>query len=388
MTRSICVFTGTRAEYGLLRPVLKKLPSAGFDVRLLVSGTHLSKAFGMTANDIVADGLRIDEAVDVPLESNSPTGICAAMGAGLARFGEALGRLKSDALMILGDRYEAFAAAAAATVHGLPIIHLHGGEVTEGAIDDSFRHSITKMAHLHFASTEAYRQRIIQLGEDPAYVHNVGALGVENALELPLADPTSVESDLGLGPGQRYFLATFHPATRDEMPAEEQIMPLLEALNEFPDHVTVFTGANADAGGASINALLQARCLRQPDRLRFFISLGSVRYLSAARFADLVIGNSSSGIIEVPSLGVPSIDIGTRQAGRVRSDSVITCVLERDSIVRAIRTGLSDDFRSASRSAQNPYAGRDTASTIVRTLETTPFAQLVQKRFFDQKLTS
>lgn len=386
--RSLCAFTGTRAEYGLLRPVLKALPHAEFDVPLLVSGTHLAQSFGLTVRDILNDGLSIKEQIEIPLEARTPSDVCASMGIAISRYGEALARLSPDCLMVLGDRYEAFAAAAAGTVHNIPIIHIHGGEVTEGAIDDSFRHAITKMSHVHFASTEVYRNRIIQLGEDPSRVHNVGALGVANALALPLFGREEVEQRLHLAAGQPYFLVTFHPETRSRASVDQQLRELIGALEDFPDHVLIFTGANADAGGASINQFLSGYAEQRPNRARFFVSLGSLAYLSSAKHARIVIGNSSSAIIEVPSFGVPTVDVGTRQAGRVRSRSVISCEPVRPGIARAINLALSDGFRAVAATAANPYHRDNTVREIVTTLRSIEFGELRGKRFFDHPVAS
>jgi UDP-hydrolysing UDP-N-acetyl-D-glucosamine 2-epimerase len=384
MARSICIFTGTRAEYNLLRPLLEALKQAKVDPRLLVSGTHLSSEYGMTAKDILTDGFVIDERVEIPTSTSSVLDISAAVGAAVRLYGEAFERLQVDCVIILGDRHEAFAAATAAAIHGVAIAHLHGGELTEGAIDDSFRHAITKMAHLHFTSTEEYRRRVIQLGENPLHVFNVGALGVSNALRLPLLDRSAVEANLGLDTGQRYLLSTFHPVTRESRSAESQLYEVLKALAEFPDFVTVFTGANADFGGRTINSRLQSLAKDEPGNFKFFMSLGGLGYLSVARFAEVVIGNSSSGIIEVPSLRVPSIDIGIRQKGRVRSPSVITCDLATGAIIAAIEKALSDDFRSLAATNCNPYEGKNTVESIAEVLLQADFKSLLVKGFFDQ----
>ncbi|KAG0163933.1 hypothetical protein DFQ30_010761, partial [Apophysomyces sp. BC1015] len=292
-------------------------------------------------------------------------------------------RLAPDVLVILGDRYEAIAAAVAATVCKVPIAHIHGGELTLGAMDDAFRHSITKMSHLHFTSTQAYRQRVIQLGEQPARVHNVGALGVENIRTLTLLDRGEVEKRLDLPPGQRYLLVTLHPATLEAQPPDAQLQALLDALDAFADYVCVFTGANADPGGAGLNRLLAQHTRSQSARFRFSMSLGVTLYLSAARSADAVIGNSSSGIIEVPSLGVPSVDIGSRQQGRVRSESVIHAAVDTPAIKAAIDQALTPTFWTRAQAAPNPYEQPGTTRRIVETLTTWDYGGALQKPFHD-----
>jgi UDP-hydrolysing UDP-N-acetyl-D-glucosamine 2-epimerase len=382
--KTICFFTGTRAEYGLLRPLMKAVAAAP-DARLctLVTGMHLAESCGATWREIEADGLPIDERVEVLLDGATDTGVCTAMGLGIMRYGEALKRLGPDLLVVLGDRFEALAAATAANVCKVPIAHIHGGELTLGAMDDAFRHAITKLSHLHFTSTEAYRQRVIQLGEEPSRVFNVGALGVENGKTLPLVARQDVEQRLGLPPEQPYFLITFHPATLDMQPPGEQLKALLEALDAFPNFLCVFTGANADPGGGELNRLLAAAAQAQPGRFRFSISLGATLYLSAARAAAAVLGNSSSGIIEVPSLGVPTVDIGNRQRGRIRSNSVIHCPPQTAAIEAAIATAISDDFQALARTAPNPYDRAGTTASIIGVLLACDAETLLNKGFHD-----
>ncbi|CAE6923075.1 GDP/UDP-N,N'-diacetylbacillosamine 2-epimerase (hydrolyzing) [Paraburkholderia nemoris] len=384
MSRTICFFTGTRAEYGLLRPLMKAVGSTpGAVLKTLVTGTHLAESSGTTWREIAADGLPINERVEMLLDSGTDESICTSIGLGVMRYGEALKRLAPDMLVILGDRFEAIAAAVAATVCKIPIVHIHGGELTLGAMDDAFRHAITKMSHLHFTSTEAYRQRVIQLGEDPARVHNVGALGVENIRTLPLLNRTEVERRLDIVAGQPYFLVTFHPATLDRQAPEMQLKALLEALEAFPDRLIVFTGANADPGGAGLNRLLAEHSQMHAGRFRFSMSLGATLYLSAARAADAVVGNSSSGIIEVPSLGIPTIDIGSRQQGRIRSESVLTCTTDTEAIKEAISEALMPEFRARAAVAVNPYERAGTTEQIVQTLMTWDDKTALHKPFHD-----
>jgi UDP-hydrolysing UDP-N-acetyl-D-glucosamine 2-epimerase len=382
--RKICVFTGTRAEYGLLRPLIAALKnSSEMDVQLLVSGTHLSAAFGSTWLDIVKDGLAIDEKVEMLLDSATPEGVCTSIGLGVMRYGDALRRLAPACVVVLGDRFEALAMAVAASVVGVPVVHLHGGELTLGAQDDAFRHAITKLSWLHFTSTEVYRRRVIQLGESPDRVFNVGALGVENIRTLPLLSQADVERKLDLLAGQPYLLVTFHPATLDRQAPEVQLSFLLQALARFPDHALVFTGANADTGGEGINRVLADHARRAPSRFRFFMSLGAQLYLSAARWAGAVVGNSSSAIIEVPSLGVPSVDIGCRQAGRIRAASVLHSAVETNAIVEALGTAMAPAFRKLSGRFANPYEKPGTTQAIVDTLLKWNEPRSEYKSFYD-----
>jgi UDP-hydrolysing UDP-N-acetyl-D-glucosamine 2-epimerase len=383
--RKICVFTGTRAEYGLLRPLISALIATPLiATSLLVTGAHLSEAHGNTMDEISLDGLAAIEKVAILHGDDSDLGVAGAMGRGLALFAAALARLKPDLLVVLGDRYEALAVACAATVCKVPIAHLHGGELSLGAMDDVFRHAITKLSHLHFCSTEAYRNRVIRMGEHPERVFNVGALGVENALNAPLLARTEVEARLGLRPGQEFAMMTFHPESLDTAGnSDEQITALLGALGRLDRLVTIATGANADAGGERLNARLAKEASIHPDRLRFRTSLGSTLYLSALKYCSLVIGNSSSGVIEAPSFGVPVIDIGSRQAGRLKASSIIAATADKTSVERALQTAMSEDFRKLARSVVNPYERPGTTNAIVRVISDWSLGKLLAKGFYD-----
>lgn len=380
----VCVFTGTRAEYGLLRPVIRLLSNTdAFDMRLVVSGTHLACSYGNTVSEIVADGYRDFEQVEILMDNISDSSVCTSMGLGVMRYGEVLSRLRPDIVLLLGDRYEALAFACAATVCRVPIAHIHGGELTLGAMDDIFRHAITKMSHLHFAATERYRQRIIQMGEHEERVFNVGALGVENTLFSGVSSRFDVAARLGIGDRQPYFLVTYHPVTLDSEPPAERLEKLLALLDQFREHVTVITGANADQGGAELNRLLEKRASEHPGRLKFFLSLGASLYHSAARYADVVIGNSSSGIIEVPSLGVPVVNIGDRQLGRDHSEGVLCCDEEPENIGKAIKTAFTEKFREIARTAPNPYYLPGTAGRILECLQAYCGRKYLKKGFYD-----
>lgn len=379
--RHVCIFTGTRAEYGLLRPVLYALRERCV-LQLVASGTHVSRAHGYTLDEITTDGFTPDACVDLRLGKGATGDVCASMGHALAGIGATLERLAPDVLVVLGDRYEALAAAIAAQILGVPVAHIHGGERTEGAMDEAFRHAITKMAHLHFTACAVYRQRVIQLGENPERVWNVGALGVENVLSLPPLSEAAIRQHLRLALDQPYLLCTFHPVTLEAESGMAQLDALLEALDDLPQHAVIFTGANADPQGQRINARLADKAAQQEGRFRFFHSLGVERYISAARYAACVAGNSSSGVIEVPSLGTPVLDVGERQRGRERSSAVLWCPPDRDSILRALRLALTPEHARLAASAANPYYQPDTAATIVQHLLTEPLGGIRKKAFY------
>lgn len=383
--RRICVFTGTRAEYGLLKPLINRLwTSASAEVSLLVTGAHLSARHGATLSEIDTAGLAAVELAPLLDGDDSDHGVAKAMSRGLAAYAAALGRLQPDLFVILGDRYEALAAAAAATVCKCPIAHLHGGELSLGAMDDVFRHAITKMSHLHFASTEAYRARIIAMGEHPDRVFNFGALGVENAMRITLLDRSEVEARLKLRPGQRFAVVTYHPETLDSAgDPKSAVQDLLRALLAVDDLALVVTGANADAGGKIINAAIIAEAQRMPSRIIFRQSLGSLLYLSALKFCSLVAGNSSSGVIEAPSFGVPVIDIGLRQSGRIKPENIIPAEPSAASLGAAVASATNPAFSEASKTIKNPYFKPGTADNIAGVLLDRALDGLLSKGFFD-----
>ncbi|QJB56575.1 UDP-N-acetylglucosamine 2-epimerase [Pseudodesulfovibrio sp. zrk46] len=378
--KKICVFTGTRAEYGLLRGVLEKLRDASeVELAILASGSHLSPEFGNTFTEIENDGFVIDEKVEMLLSSDSEVGMVKSMGLGLIGYGDAFARLKPDMLVVLGDRFEAFSVCAAALAMRLPVAHIHGGEVTEGAIDEGIRHSITKMSQLHFCTTEEHRRRIIQLGEDPVTVFNVGSPGVENIKKVPLMSKSELAESIGFDLSEPYLVATYHPVTLSSATLPE-FNNFLSVMAETGCRL-VFTKANADAEGRFINERIDEFAAENPE-LRFSTeSLGLVRYLSAMKYSAGVVGNSSSGIIEAPSLGVPTVNIGDRQKGRVRAESVIDCGTDADSIRAALERALSPEFSSFAKQIKNPYEGDAPSSTIVEQL--LRFNGGVMKRFYD-----
>ncbi len=382
--RTICIFTGTRAEYGLLKPVMKEV-SARTDLHLqiMASGTHLSPEFGMTIREIENDGLKVDEKVEVLLSSDTPIGICKSMGLGLIGYSEALARLAPDILLILGDRFEAFTVAGAAMVSRIPVAHLHGGEATQGLIDEPMRHSITKMSHLHFTSCEEYRQRVIQLGEHPDRVFNVGALGVENFRQTPLMSRDELAEFLGRDVPQRLFMVTFHPVTLEDATAGQQMEALCRALDHFPEFGVLFTYANSDTDGRIINRIIEDYVADNPERSFAFPSLGLKRYASFMRLAEAVIGNSSSGLIETPVFKIPTVNIGDRQKGRVRAASVIDCAAEDESIISAITHAIGPDFKASMEGMVHPLAQDDTSTRIVDILAQADLLDILKKTFYD-----
>lgn len=367
--KKICFFTGTRAEYGLLNPLMLKVKkNKEFQLQIIASGMHLSPEFGLTFNEIIKDGFKIDEKVEMLLSSDTPCGLSKSVGLGLMSIAEAYQRLKPDLVVILGDRFESFSAAAAALICRVPIAHLHGGEATFGVIDEAIRHSITKMSLLHFTATKEYRKRVIQLGETPGRVFNVGSLGVDNIKNLRLMQRQDLENELKFKFGEKMMLVTFHPVTLENNTAAEQFTELLKALNEFRDYKIIFTKPNADTGGRIIMKLIDNYVERNSGRAAAFISLGKIKYLSAVKYADVVLGNSSSGIIEAPSFHKPTVNIGDRQKGRVKAKSIIDCKPAKKSIVFALRKAFSPEFLSICKDVKNPYYRPHTADTIYNIL--------------------
>lgn len=379
---SIAVLTATRAEYGLLKPVIQALNSKNIEVRLLVTGMHLSSAFGRTVSEINNDGFIPDVEIPILLDSDSPVGISKTMALALSGFADYFSRRRPDALLVLGDRYETLAVCCAALNEQIPIFHMYGGETTEGAIDEAVRHSITKMAYLHFTSTEAYRRRVIQLGEDPNRVFNVGAIGIENALNLPLLTHEELEESLGAKIPIPYAVMTYHPVTL-EKDSLTKLHELLYAIERHPKIVFLATKANADAGGRAINDCLEDFA-EYHQNLLIFDSLGSLRYLSALSRAVFVIGNSSSGLLEAPAFLTPTINIGNRQRGRVAPISVIHCNEDADSIDQAIVKAMSEEFRSQLIDMDNPYGSGGTSQKIAVCIDSALSKPIdLRKRFFD-----
>lgn len=385
MKKTICVVTGTRAEYGLLRPLIVRMKNdADIILRIVVTGMHLSKDFGFTYKEIENDGFTIDEKIDI-LESNDDNeAMSHAIGKGIVCFTDYFAKSKPDMVVILGDRFEIFAVATAAAISHVPIAHLYGGETTEGAVDEFFRHSITKMSYLHFTSTERYRQRVINMGESPDRVFNVGALGVENILHMPLLSKDDLSKDIGFDLSKPYALVTFHPVTLENNTAFEQFSELLDAIYEVSELNYIFTKANADPNGRLINKMIDSYC-KNKDNVVSYTSLGVLRYLSAMKYCSMVIGNSSSGIEETPAFHIPTINIGDRQKGRICSESVISCNPNKQEIIKSIRIGLSNKFNQEIKNMINPFGDGNVSIKVFDTIKEFLINDRIniKKSFFD-----
>lgn len=386
--KTVCVITGTRAEYGLLKYVMRGIQDApALRLQIAATGMHLSPEFGLTVREIEQDGFHVDSRVEMLLSSDSPVGIAKSMALGVSGFADALMTLRPDVILLLGDRFEILAAAAAAAFHGIPVAHCHGGEASEGAIDEAIRHSITKLSHLHFVSNEAFRRRVIQLGERPERVFVSGALGVEAIRNLPLYDVEEIEQRLGLRVSEDCLLVTFHPVTLDVASADRQFRELLAAFDRVPRLNLIFTKANADTDGRVINRLIDEYVERNRERSVSSVSLGQTLYLSCMKHVAAVVGNSSSGLLEAPSFRVPSINIGDRQKGRLCAASVINCPPESEAIIRALRLASSKPFRETLKTVVNPYGNGNASEVIVPTLSSFPVEQLAAKDFYDLAFT-
>lgn len=383
MTRKIAVFTGSRAEYGLLYWLMKDIEASDhLTLQVIVSGMHLSPEFGQTWKDIEADGFSIDAKVEMLLSSDSPVGVVKSIGLGTIGFADALDRLRPDILVVLGDRFEALAIVQAALIMRIPVAHIHGGEITEGAYDDAIRHAITKMAGLHFTAAEPYRRRVIQLGEAPETVFNVGAVGLDHLFRGEAMSLDELSAGLKFSVKEPYFLVTYHPVTAaaGEDP-EATVLAMLSAIDSFPQHQVILTYPNSDNGGRAIIPILESYAYRNSGRVLAIPSLGFRRYISALKHASAMIGNSSSGIIEAPSFGVPTVNIGSRQLGRLAAGSVLHCSPGEESIRQAIGCALSPGFSDRCRGVANPYGRGDAAVQIARVLER--FCGSTSKRFHD-----
>lgn len=386
MPKKIAVVTGTRAEYGLLWGVLQEIEAhPDLQLQLIVSAAHLSAKQGMTINQIKEDGFAI--AAEVALledsDGDDDLAVARAVSRGVAGFAQAYACLQPDVVLVLGDRYEILAAAQAALLLHIPLAHIHGGEVTEGAMDEAIRHAISKMATLHFAAAEPYRQRLIHMGELPERVFNVGAPGLDVIHRLKLMNRETLQQALEMTWASPLFLVTYHPVTWGNNSGTESVEALFAALEKFNGATVIWTGANADAEGDRINAAVADWAAHTPLKVKYVTSLGSLRYLSLMAVCDAVVGNSSSGIIEAPALGVATVNIGPRQQGRLRAPSIIDCAEDADSISKALETALSVEHRALSQTRPSVYGQGDTARAIVRILAQTDFAALHNKPFFD-----
>jgi UDP-hydrolysing UDP-N-acetyl-D-glucosamine 2-epimerase len=386
MSRKICVVSGTRADYGLLRWVMEGVRAdPGLRLQVVATGMHLSPEFGLTYREIEKDGFEIDAKIEMLVSSDTAAGLAKSVGLGLIGFAEAYGRLDPDFVVVLGDRFEIFAAAQAAFYAGISIAHISGGEVTTGALDDAIRHSITKLSRYHFVAAEAYRRRVVQLGEPPECVLNVGDPGLDNIRRLPLLPRAELAQAVGLDPARRFLLVTFHPATTGDSDPAREMQALLEALDAFPEHAVLLTKSNADTGGRAINALVDAYAARHPGRVLAQTSLGQLKYLSAMKHCEAVIGNSSSGIVEAPAMKVPTVNVGSRQQGRLRASSILECLPERDAITGAIRRALSPEFKRIAAQTVSPYGDCNASAQIVDHLRRLDAGRRHAKPFHDLK---
>lgn len=385
--RKICIATGTRAEYGLLRRLIGLVnDSSEFELQLVATGTHLSKTFGETFKEIEADGFQISRKIDLELVADTPVAVARSTALGLRGFADAFESLKPDLLLVLGDRFEILSAVIAAMFARIPIAHLHGGELTEGLIDEAIRHSITKFSHLHFVASEEYRSRVIQLGEDPQTVFCVGGLGVDAIKHLKLLSKEELERSLDIKFNVRNMLVTFHPVTLENRTSASQMRELLDALSDLQNTTLIFTMPNADPDSRAIFKLIEDFVSKNRNAYAF-TSLGQLRYLSCIDHVDLVIGNSSSGLAEVPTFKKATINIGDRQTGRLKAQSVIDCGPSSSEIKKALATAYSDEFRNLLTHVQSPYGDGGAAERIITTLASKDFTSLLKKKFYDLETT-
>lgn len=384
--KKVCVITGTRAEYGLLYWTLKALEKEPkIDLQICVTGMHLSPEFGLTYQQIEADGFTIDYKVETLLSSDTGIAIAKSIGLGTIGFADAFQQLQPDIILLLGDRYEILAAATAAMTLRIPIAHCHGGEATEGLIDESIRHSITKMSHLHFTASDSFRKRVIQLGEQPDNVFNLGALGIENINRIKFLSKNEIEQNLNFSFLLKNYLVTFHPETLEKESTEVRFGEVLHALQELIDKQTlfIFTMPNADNDGRVIIKMINEFVSNHPRNSVVFTSMGQINYLSTLKYIDAVIGNSSSGLIEVPSFHIPTINIGDRQRGRIMAESVINCSVDKNQIKFAIQRANEKKFKQKAYKLNNPYGTKNISDKIVDILKNATLSELLKKKFYN-----
>ena len=381
--RKICVVTGTRAEYGLLYWLMKEIDAdTALDLQIIATGMHLFEEFGNTYQQIEKDGFSIDKKVDISLLSDSKLAISKSMGIGITECSKAFADLRPDLLVVLGDRFEIFSAVSAAMIAKIPVAHLHGGEATEGAFDEYIRHSITKMSHLHFAATDEYRNRIIQLGECPSRVFNVGGLGIDNINKLQLLSKSDFVNIINFELGQKNILVTFHPVTLENSTSGTQFQALLDSISELKNTKIIFTKANSDTDGRIINSMIDNYVAKHNNTIAF-ASMGQLNYLSALQFMDAVVGNSSSGLLEAPSFNIATIDIGDRQKGRIKADSVISCLPTQESIRSAFDKSYSEDFQNIVDNTKNLYGDGGSSKMVVKVIKNFDLNGILKKTFYD-----
>lgn len=384
MNRKICVVTGTRAEFGLLRWLMTEIAQhPKLELQVAATGMHLSPEFGSTYQEIEAAGFVIDAKVEMLLSADSNTSVTKSMGLGMIGFADAYERLQPDVVVVLGDRFEIFAATSAALIAGIPVAHLHGGETTEGAFDEAIRHSITKMSHLHFVAAEEYRNRVIQLGEQPARVFNVGGMGIDAIKRIELLDRAALEESMDFQLGDKNLLITFHPVTLEgQGSSTKQMQALLDALAEMKDTHLIFTMPNADTGGRELSRMVR-EFVEGRESASMYSSLGQLRYFSCLAQVDGVVGNSSSGLLEAPAFHIGTVNIGDRQKGRLKAQSVIDCDPSKEAILQAIAKLYSRDFLSSLQAVSNPYGNGGASKAIVKILADHPLDGLLKKSFYN-----
>ncbi len=381
--KKICVVTGSRADYGLLYWLMKDIiHDKDLELQIVVTGMHLSPEYGNTYREIEKDGFKINQKVDIQLSSDSQTSVSKSMGIGMIGFSEAFNELQPNLIIVLGDRFEIFSAVSVAMISKIPIAHLHGGEKTEGAFDEAIRHSITKMSHLHFTSIEEYRNRVIQLGENPETVFNVGGLGIDNINKLKLLSKTNFEKNINFRLGIKNILVTFHPVTLEKGTSKIQFQELLKSISELKNTKIIFTKTNSDPDGGIINKMIDEYSSKNNNAIAFK-SMGQLNYLSALQFVDGVVGNSSSGLLEAPSFNIGTINIGDRQKGRIKAESVINCLPNKDSIDSALIKLYSDDFKKIINISKNPYGDGGASQRIIKIIKKTDLNNILKKTFFD-----
>jgi len=383
MMKKISIVTGSRAEYGLLYWLMKAIQNdPELELQTVVTGMHLSSKYGNTYQQIIDDGFTINKKIDIKISSDNSLGVCKSIGIGIEAFSEVFVDLEPDICIILGDRYEILSVAIAALVSNIPVAHIHGGELTEGAFDDAIRHSITKMSHLHFVATDSYLKRVIQLGENPSRVFNVGGLGIENINKLKLLSRENFQKKINFNLAKKNILVTYHPATLEDLSYKIIFKELLDVLHTLKDTKVIFTAANSDPGGMQINHMIE-KYIAKNDNAIFIKSMGQILYLSALKFVDAVIGNSSSGICEAPSFRIASVNIGSRQKGREMASSVINCMPNKKSIETAIKKVYDSRFQTLLKSTVNPYDSGNTSEKIVSIIKSTDLTRITEKKFHD-----
>ena len=381
--RKICIVTGSRAEYGLLYWLIKELKAdQDLKLQLIATGMHLSSKFGMT-HKIIEKDFNIDKKIDMQLTSDTSVGISKSMSIAQTSFSKAYNKLKPNIIVVLGDRYEIFSAASAAMIAKIPIAHIHGGEITEGSWDDSIRHCISKMAYLHFTATKEYKNRVIQLGEEPRRVFNVGGMGIENIKRLKLLDKNEFEKSINLKLNKKNILVTFHPVTLEYKTAKKQFQELLNAIKGLKDTNIIFTKSNSDIDGRIINHMIDEFVNKNSNKSAGFVSLGQLKYLSALQYVDAIVGNSSSGLLEAPSFKIATINIGDRQKGRIKAKSVIDCSPNSKSIKKAFTKIYSNKFQELLKDVKNPYGNRCASQQIIKILKKINLNNVLKKKFYD-----